>query len=146
MTEAKQTGRTAERVRRGVAGRTAPLAVGGIATAVAVSAWAGTRDPCTLGRIKGSLFRQDYGNRTARGSAIAGARAGTEGSPQDHVALPVGHHEWRVVWQEPDSHTLGEALVRNFANRIIYIYAPGSDALASAGALTAVERGAVPLP
>ena len=71
--------------------------------------------------------------------------AGMEGAPQDYVTLPVGHHEWCVAWQEPDSHTLNEALVLNFANRTVYNHAPGSDATGSAGALPVVERDAVPL-
>lgn len=100
----------------------------------------------TLGRNKGSTFRQEYGEGTVRGSAIAGPWAGVQGSPQDYVALPIGHHELYVTWLAPDTRAISEALVLNFANRTVYNYAPGSDSPESAGTLTVAGRGAVPLP
>jgi hypothetical protein len=100
----------------------------------------------SLGRNKGNTFRQTYKHSTVQGVPIKGPFVGTKFPAEDYVAMPIGNHELYVAWQDPKSHALVDVFVMNFATRVVYDYAPGSNHPESSGTVTLQKRGSHPLP
>jgi hypothetical protein len=100
----------------------------------------------SLGRNTGNTFQQTYTHSMVQGVPIKGPFVGTTFPPEDYVAIPIGHHELYIAWLDPQSFAIVDAFVMDFARHIVYDYAPGSDHPESAGRITVVHRGALPLP
>jgi hypothetical protein len=100
----------------------------------------------TLGRNTGNTFQQTYTGSMVQGVPIAGPFVGTTFPPEDYVAMPIGHHELYVAWQDPTTHDLVDVFVMNFKTHVVFDYAPGSATPESSGFVTIKQRGAQPLP
>jgi hypothetical protein len=100
----------------------------------------------SLGRNAGNTFRQTYKHSTVQGVPIKGPFVGTKFPAEDYVAMPIGHHELYVAWQDPKSHALVDVFVMNFATHVVFDYAPGSAHPESSGTVTVQKRGSHPLP
>ena len=100
----------------------------------------------SLGRNTGNTFQQTYKRSTVKGVPIKGPFVGTKFPAEDYVAMPIGHHELYVAWQDPKKHALVDVFVMNFSTHVVYDYAPGSTHPESSGTVTVVHRGSQPLP
>ena len=100
----------------------------------------------TLGRNTGNTFQQTYKHSTVQGVPIAGPNVGTTFPPEDYVALPIGNHQLYITWLDPKTFAIVDVFVMNFATHTVYDYAPGSAHPESAGTITVVKCGKVPLP
>jgi hypothetical protein len=100
----------------------------------------------SLGRNTGNTFQQTYRRSKVQGVPIKGPFVGTKFPAEDYVAMPIGHHELYVAWQDPKKHALVDVFVMNFATHVVYDYAPGSTHPESSGTVTVVHRGSSPLP
>ena len=100
----------------------------------------------SLGRNTGNTFQQTYKRSTVKGVPIKGPFVGTKFPAEDYVAMPIGHHELYVAWQDPKKHALVDVFVMNFSTHVVYDYAPGSTHPESSGTITVVHRGSQPLP
>jgi hypothetical protein len=100
----------------------------------------------SLGRNTGNTFRQTYKRSKVQGVPIKGPFVGTKFPAEDYVAMPIGHHELYVAWQDPKTHALVDVFVMNFATHVVYDYAPGSAHPESSGTVTVEHRGSTPLP
>ena len=100
----------------------------------------------TLGRNTGNTFQQTYKHSTVQGVPIAGPYVGTTFPPEDYVALPIGNHQLYITWLDPTTFAIVDVFVMNFATHTVYDYAPGSAHPESAGTITVVKCGKVPLP
>ena len=100
----------------------------------------------SLGRNKGNTFRQTYKHGTVQGVPIKGPFVGTKFPAEDYVAMPIGNHELYVAWLDPKSHALVDVFVMNFANDVVFDYAPGSAHPESSGTVSVKQRGTAPLP
>ena len=100
----------------------------------------------SLGRNTGNTFRQTYKRSTVKGVPIKGPFVGTKFPAEDYVAMPIGHHELYVAWQDPKKHALVDVFVMNFSTHVVYDYAPGSAHPESSGRVTVEHRGSTPLP
>jgi hypothetical protein len=100
----------------------------------------------SLGRNTGNTFEQTYTGTTVQGVPVAGPFVGTTFPPQDYVALPIGHKQLYIVWQDPATHAIVDAFVMNFKTGVVFDYAPGSAQPESSGTVRILEHGPMPLP
>jgi hypothetical protein len=58
----------------------------------------------------------------------------------DYVAMPVGHKMLDVVWLDPDTHAIVDALVMNLRTHVVFDDAPDSHP-ESSRTVRILERG-----
>jgi hypothetical protein len=100
----------------------------------------------TLGRNTGNTFDQTYSTpSTVQGVPVAGPFVGTVFPPAKYVALPIGHKQVYIVWQD-DTNAIIDAFVMNFRTGVVFDYAPGSDSPESSGTVKILQKGTHPIP
>jgi hypothetical protein len=95
----------------------------------------------TLGRNKGSTFKQTYKKSTVQGVPVKGPAVGMTFPPVDYVALQVASKTLYVAWLDPTSHAIVDAFVMNFKTGVVFDYAPGSASPESSGTVKVLKAG-----
>jgi hypothetical protein len=99
----------------------------------------------TLGRNTGNTFDQTYTASTVQGVPVAGPFVGTAFPPASYVALPIGHKQVYIVWQDKANNII-DAFVMNFRTGVVFDYAPGSASPESSGTVKILQKGTHRIP
>jgi hypothetical protein len=95
----------------------------------------------SLGRNKGSTFKQTYKRSTVQGVPVKGPAVGMTFPPVDYVALQVAPKTLYVAWLDPSSFAIVDAFVMNFKTGVVFDYAPGSSKPESSGTVKVLKKG-----